>query len=249
MAFTFIMQNIAANLGGMLTPFGNPQNLYLYTKFQIPNLEFMGIMALPFALAVVLITVCCLIFVKPEPLAVTDEKVSLPVGRTVLYLSLFALSIAIVFRGIPYWIGLVVIPAVLFFADRKALKSVDYPLLLTFVFFFIFAGNMARISAVRELLSGLLEKNTLLVSVISCQFISNVPSAILLSQFTGNYEALLVGVNIGGTGTLIASLASLITFSEYTKHFPEKTGRYVAMFSAFNFGFLIVLAGIMMILG
>ena len=101
----------------------------------------------------------------------------------------------------------------------------------------------------RELLSGLLEKNTLLVSVISCQFISNVPSAILLSQFTGNYEALLVGVNIGGTGTLIASLASLITFSEYTKHFPEKTGRYVAMFSAFNFGFLIVLAGIMMILG
>ncbi len=249
MAFTFIMQNIAANLGGMLTPFGNPQNLYLYTKFQIPNLEFMGIMALPFVLSVALITVCCLIFVKPEPLAVTDEKVSLPVGRTALYLALFALSIAIVFRGIPYWIGLVVIPAVLFVADRKALKSVDYPLLLTFVFFFIFAGNMARISAVRELLSGLLEKNTLLVSVISCQFISNVPSAILLSQFTGNYEALLVGVNIGGTGTLIASLASLITFSEYTKHFPEKTGRYVAMFSAFNFGFLIVLTGVMMIFG
>ena len=247
MAFTFIMQNIAANLGGMLTPFGNPQNLYLYTKFQIPNLEFMGIMLFPFLLAVALITVCCLIFVKAEPLEITDSPVKLPVRRTVLYLGLFVLSIAIVFRGIPYWIGLVIIPTVLFFMDRKALKAVDYPLLLTFVFFFIFAGNMARIDAVRFLLSGLLEKNTLLFSVISCQFISNVPSAILLSQFTGNYADLLVGVNIGGTGTLIASLASLITFSEYTKHNPEKSWYYVKLFTAFNFGFLIILTAVTMI--
>jgi Na+/H+ antiporter NhaD/arsenite permease-like protein len=247
MAFTFIMQNIAANLGGMLTPFGNPQNLYLYTKFQIPNLEFMGIMLFPFLLAVALITVCCLIFVKAEPLEITDTPVKLPVRRTVLYLGLFVLSIAIVFRGIPYWIGLVIIPTVLFFMDRKALKAVDYPLLLTFVFFFIFAGNMARIDAVRFLLSGLLEKNTLLFSVISCQFISNVPSAILLSQFTGNYADLLVGVNIGGTGTLIASLASLITFSEYTKHNPEKSWYYVKLFTAFNFGFLIILTAVTMI--
>ena len=247
MAFTFIMQNIAANLGGMLTPFGNPQNLYLYTRFGIPNLEFMGIMLLPFALSVALITVCCLFFVKAEPLEVADERVTLPVRRTALYLGLFVLSIAIVFRGIPYWIGLVIIPLVLFFADRKALKMVDYPLLLTFVFFFIFAGNMARIDVVRNLLSGLLEKNTLLFSVLSCQFISNVPSAILLSQFTGNYADLLVGVNIGGTGTLIASLASLITITEYTKHNPEKTGYYVKLFSAFNFGFLIILTGVMMV--
>ena len=247
MAFTFIMQNIAANLGGMLTPFGNPQNLYLYTKFQIPNLEFMGIMLAPFLLSVALITVCCLVFVKSEPLEVADEKVTLPLGRTALYLGLFVLSIAIVFRGIPYWIGLVVIPLVLCFADRKALKMVDYPLLLTFVFFFIFAGNMARIDVVRNLLSGLLDKSTLLFSVLSCQFISNVPSAILLSQFTGNYADLLVGVNIGGVGSLIASLASLITFSEYTKHNPDKTGYYVKLFSAFNFGFLIVLTGFMMI--
>ena len=246
-AFTFIMQNIAANLGGMLTPFGNPQNLYLYTKFAIPNGEFVSIMLLPFVVAVALITVCCLIFVKPEPLRVSDEKVSLPVGRTALYLSLFALSIAIVFRGVPYWLGLVIIPAVLYFADQKALKMVDYPLLLTFVFFFIFAGNMARIPAVRNLLSGLLEKNTLLFSVMSCQFISNVPSAILLSQFTGNYADLLVGVNIGGTGTLIASLASLITFTEYTRHFPEKTGHYVKLFSLFNFGFLFVLTVVMLL--
>ena len=154
MAFTFIMQNIAANLGGMLTPFGNPQNLYLYSKFNIPDLEFVQIMFLPFIIAVILITVCCL-FVKSEPLEIPHEEIRLPKGRTALYLALFALAIAIVFRGIPYWIGLVIIPAVLLFMDREALKKVDYPLLFTFVFFFIFAGNMASVVWVRELFSSL----------------------------------------------------------------------------------------------
>ncbi len=242
MAFTFIMQNIAANLGGMLTPFGNPQNLYLYTKFNIPNLEFMAIMAPPFVLAVALITVCCVIFVKPEPLELKDEPMKMPPVRTGIYLALFALAIAIVFRGIPYWIGLIVIPAVLVFMDRQALKMVDYPLLFTFVFFFVFSGNMARIDAVRNLFSWLLEKSTLLFSVLSCQVISNVPSAILLSQFTENYKELLLGVNIGGVGTLIASLASLITFREYTKQDKGHTARYILLFSAFNFAFLIILA-------
>ena len=161
--------------------------------------------------------------------------------KTILYLLLFTLSIVIVFRGIPYWIGLLVVPTILFFVDRKALKMVDYGLLFTFVFFFVFAGNMARIDVVRDLFSALLEKNTLIFSVVSCQCISNVPSAILLSQFTSNYQDLLVGVNIGGVGTLIASLASLITFREYTKNNPGKTKYYVGMFSLFNFAFLIIL--------
>lgn len=247
LAFTFIMQNIAANLGGMLTPFGNPQNLYLYTKFHIPTGEFIRIMLLPFLLAVSLITVCCL-FVKPEPLAIKEEKITLPVGRTGLYLALFALSIVIVFRWIPYWVGLAVIPAVLLFADRKALLSVDYPLLLTFVFFFIFAGNMARLEPVRELFSSLLEKNTLLFSILSCQCISNVPSAILLSGFTENYADLLIGVNIGGVGTLIASLASLITFREYLRTNPGKGGYYISLFSLYNFGALILLTAAVLIL-
>ena len=132
MAFTFIMQNIAANLGGMLTPFGNPQNLYLYTKFNIPSGEFMSIMAPPFVLAIVIITICCLC-VKSEPLEIEDEKIELPKWRTVIYLLLFAFSIAIVFRTIPYWTGLIIIPLSLIFLDRKALKAVDYPLLFTFV--------------------------------------------------------------------------------------------------------------------
>lgn len=248
MAFTFIMQNIAANLGGMLTPFGNPQNLYLYTKFSIPNLEFMRIMAPPFAFSVTLITICCLIFVKPEPLVINDERIHLPPLKTTLYLLLFALSIVIVFRGIPYWIGLIVIPLALLVLDRKALLEVDYPLLFTFVFFFVFAGNMGRIEAVRSFFSGLLQKNTFLVSVISCQFISNVPTAVLLSQFTNNYPALLVGVNIGGVGTLIASLASLITFREYIKNNPGKTVRYVVEYTLFNFVFLLLLVGIMLLI-
>lgn len=249
MAFTFIMQNIAANLGGMLTPFGNPQNLYLYTKFEIPNGEFLSIMAPPFLLAVMLITLCCIIFVKPEPLEISGEAVKLPPVRTAIYLALFALAIGIVFRGIPYGVGLIIIPAVLLFMDRKALKMVDYPLLMTFVFFFIFSGNMARIDAVRELFSMLLEKSTLLFSVLSCQVISNVPSAILLSQFTDDYRQLLLGVNIGGVGTLIASLASLITFREYTKQNKGKSGSYMLLFSAFNFAFLIILAAFVLLWG
>ena len=248
MAFLFVMQNIAANLGGMLTPFGNPQNLYLYTKFQIPNLEFMKIMAPPFVIAVLLITFCCIAFVKPEPLELDGKEFVVEPVKTVIYLLLFALSIAIVFRGIPYGIGLIVIPAVLLVMDREALKMVDYGLLFTFVFFFVFSGNMARIEVVRNIFSMLLEKSTLLISILSCQFISNVPSAILLSQFTDNYPELLLGVNIGGVGTLIASLASLITFREYTTHNPEKTRHYIKVFTIFNMAFLIVLTGIMLVL-
>lgn len=248
MAFTFIMQNIAANLGGMLTPFGNPQNLYLYSKFNIPTMEFMGIMLIPFVLSIALITLCCLIFVKSEALELKEERVELPVKRTIIYLLLFALSIVIVFRGIPYWVGLIIIPVALLFLDRDALKKVDYPLLLTFVFFFIFAGNMGRIDGVRTVFSFLLEKSTLLFSALSCQVISNVPSAILLSQFTTNYKELLLGVNIGGVGSLIASLASLITLREYSKNDPTGTKSYIIKFSIFNFAFLIVLTAVMFLI-
>ena len=248
MAFTFIMQNIAANLGGMLTPFGNPQNLYLYTKFNIPTGEFVATMLPPFLISVTLITLSCLFFVKKEPLEIESKKITLPKWRTVIYALLFTLSIVIVFRIIPFVVGLIVIPVALFFMDRKALKDVDYCLLFTFVAFFIFAGNMSRIAFIQDLFEGLLNKSTLLVSICSCQVISNVPSAILLSQFTGNYTELLLGVNIGGVGTLISSLASLITFREYSKHNPDKVKRYILQFSAFNFAFLFLLTGAQMLI-
>ena len=249
MAFTFIMQNIAANLGGMLTPFGNPQNLYLYSKFNIPDIEFVTIMFPPFIISIVLITACCLIFVKSEPLVIEEKAASLPIPRVIIYLILFAFSILIVFRTVPYYYGLIIIPLALLILDRQALLQVDYGLLSTFVFFFIFSGNMARIDIIKDFFSFLLEKNTLVFSALSCQFISNVPSAILLSQFTNNYRELLLGVNIGGAGTMIASLASLITFREYSKQDPGHTVRYLIKFSLFNFAFLGILILFCSILG
>lgn len=249
LAFTFIMQNIAANLGGMLTPFGNPQNLYLYNYFQIPNLEFVQIMLLPFLISVSLITLCCM-FVKNEPLVIhRSYDAELNPHRAVLYTTLFVISITIVFNIIPYPIGLAIIVITLLFADRKALKDVDYPLLITFCAFFIFSGNVARIPAVHAFAGDLISKHTLVFGALSCQVISNVPSAILLSHFTQNYPALLVAVNIGGTGTLIASLASLITFREYLKNDPENIKKYLIKFTAYNFAFLIILLVVMSIVG
>ena len=241
MCVTFILQNIAANLGGMLTPFGNPQNLYLYSKFNIPDGEFMLIMLPPFLLAVFMITLSVIFFIKPEPLEFRGVERQLPRLKIAVYLVLFAFSIFCVFRIVPYQLALIIIPVVILFMDRRALLDVDYGLLLTFVFFFIFSGNMARIDAVRELFAALLEKSTLVVSALSCQFMSNVPTAILLSQFTDNYKELLLGVNVGGCGTLISSLASLITFKEYVQHNKGKAGKYILVFSAFNFSFLIIM--------
>ena len=241
MAYLFVLQNISANLGGMLTPFGNPQNLYLYSYFNIPTGEFCRIMLPSFVLAVLLLVVAC-VPIKPIKFSLDDEfGEKLNIKKTVLYCVLFLLSILIVFRIIPFMIGLLIIPVILFFVDRDCLKMVDYSLLGTFFFFFIFAGNLARLDSVNTLISSLLERDTLLVSAISCQFISNVPSAILLSRFTSDYPSLLLGVNIGGTGTLIASLASLITFSEFRLLHPEQTKKYLCIFAAANAVFLIVL--------
>ncbi|MBQ2898960.1 MAG: citrate transporter, partial [Oscillospiraceae bacterium] len=194
-----------------------------------------------FLLAIAMLAAACFL-IKPEKLSFHEEfPEKLRVGKTVLYMALFAFSLLIVFRIIPFWLGLAVIPAVLFFVDKDALYEVDYGLLGTFFFFFIFSGNLARIDAVNEFFSALLAKDALLVSVLSCQFISNVPSAILLSRFTGDYHSLLLGVNIGGTGTLIASLASLITFSEFRILYPEQTKKYLGLFTLINVIFLVVM--------
>ncbi|MBE6645997.1 MAG: citrate transporter [Ruminococcaceae bacterium] len=241
MCVTFILQNIAANLGGMLTPFGNPQNLYLYSKIAIPDGEFMLIMLPPFLLAILMITLSVIFFIKPEPLTFSGVERRMPKLRVIIYLVLFAFSLICVFRIVPYQLALIIIPVAILIMDRRALLDVDYGLLLTFVFFFIFSGNMARMDAVRELFAALLDKSTLVVSALSCQLMSNVPTAILLSGFTENYKELLLGVNIGGCGTLISSLASLITFREYVQHNKGKGGKYILVFSAFNFSFLIIM--------
>lgn len=243
-AFVFIMQDIAANLGGMLTPFGNPQNLYLYSYYSIPTGEFFSIMALPFAAAFVMIFVICM-FVKPEPASVQFEAHARPpMWRVCVYAALFALSLCIVFRVFPYYWGLLAVAVGLLILDFRALLRVDYALLLTFCAFFIFSGNLARIPAVSEGLGGLVELDPLAVGTLSCQFISNVPSAVLLSKFTQNYPALLIAVNAGGLGTPIASLASLITLNTFRRFNPGQTGKYLVKFLLYNFGFLAVLIGV-----
>ena len=242
-AFTFIMQNIAANLGGMLTPFGNPQNLYLYSFYSIGAGEFFRIMALPFAVAFVLILGVCL-FVKPQGAQVLSRPHKAPsVWRSAAYAALFALSVLIVFDVFPYYWGLLAVAVCLLVLDFRAVLRVDYGLLLTFCAFFVFSGNMARIPAVRDFLGGLIALDPLAFGVLSCQVISNVPSAVLLSRFTSDYASLLVAVNIGGLGTPVASLASLITLNTYRRVRPGETKKYILKFLLVNFSFLAVLIG------
>ena len=243
MAFTFIMQNIAANLGGMLTPFGNPQNLYLYSFFNIGAAEFLKIMALPFAAAFLLILGTCL-FVKPEKVQVTTKKRPAPKAwRVAVYSALFIVSVLIVFRIFPYYWGLLAVTVALLVLDFRSVLKVDYGLLLTFCAFFVFSGNMSRIEPVQKFLGTLMDIDPLAFGILSCQVISNVPSAVLLSRFTTDYARLLIAVNLGGLGTPIASLASLITLNTYRKLMPGDTKKYILLFLALNFGFLLILAG------
>ena len=242
-AFVFVMQNVAANLGGMLTPFGNPQNLYLYSFFDINAGEFFAIMAIPFAVAFLLIAGTCLV-VKPEPIRLeTHPEPAPPVWRMIVYFVLFALSVMIVFRVFPYYVGLIVVTVALAILEPKCFLRVDYGLLLTFCAFFVFSGNLSRIPAVRDLLASVVAMSPLLVGTATCQVISNVPSAVLLSRFTTDYRHLLIAVNIGGLGTPVSSLASLITLGEYRKREPGKTLRYLGLFSLINFSYLAVLIG------
>lgn len=243
MAFTFIMQNIAANLGGMLTPFGNPQNLYLYSFFNIGAAEFFKIMALPFAAAFLLILGTCL-FVKLEKVQVTTKKRPAPKAwRVAVYSALFIVSVLIVFRIFPYYWGLLAVTVALLVLDFRSVLKVDYGLLLTFCAFFVFSGNMSRIEPVQKFLGTLMDIDPLAFGILSCQVISNVPSAVLLSRFTTDYARLLIAVNLGGLGTPIASLASLITLNTYRKLMPGDTKKYILLFLALNFGFLLILAG------
>lgn len=215
--FTFVMQNIASNLGGMITPIGNPQNLFIYSYYQIPLLEFMKIMLPSTLISLVLIIIVCL-FIKKTPLKYEErftEKLD-PI-RSFIYIILFAFVVLSVVGVIPWWISLIVCVAVMLGCDGKALLKVDYTVPLIFVCFFIFSGNMARIQAVMNAITSLVNKNVFFTSYISCQLISNVPTAVLLSRFTTNYAQLLVSVNVASLGIIFSSLSGVIALKEYAK--------------------------------
>lgn len=248
-----VLQTIAANLGSMLTPVGNPQNLYLYTVSGMELGMFFKI-TLPFVLvSYFLLFLLCLLQgseplkTQPQPkqAAWTGMERQQLFGTTVLFL----LCLLAVFRILPI-LPLLVLVLVWFLLFQKGiLKEVDYCLLLTFVFFFILIGNLGRIPAIRQALQTLMQGREVFVSFFSCQFISNVPAAVLLSEFTDRYDLLLAGVNIGGLGTLIASMASLISYKYFAQLPSAKKGRYLLYFTLANLlfaGILLWLAGLLL---
>lgn len=239
---TIVLETAAANLGSMATPMGNPQNLYIYSHYEMPLGDFFGTMLPP--------TVISLVLIAASALLIPSEKLE-PVGRTdaekpgkkqlILFSVAAAVSLCTVVRLVDWRISLAATLLCVLIADRRVFARVDYALLGTFVCFFVFVGNISAIPAVRELMSGVVTGRELLVGAALSQVISNVPCAVMLSGFTGNAEQLMLGVDIGGLGTLIASLASLISFKFYCASAGARKGRYFAEFTAYNFVVLGVL--------
>lgn len=244
---TVVLQTIAANLGSMLTPIGNPQNLYLYGLSGMSLGEFV-LWMLPYTVLSGILLVLSLLLLPGKTVRVC-ANVEAKAGasdkgtkyRIALYLVLFAVALLAVARVLDYrWLLAIVFVTVLV-TEHKVLVQVDYALLFTFVGFFIFTGNMGRIPVVEQALAALVEGREIGVGVAVSQCISNVPAALLLSEFTGDYKALLLGVNIGGLGTLIASMASLISYKIFVNEYSGKKGRYFAWFTVANVVYLVIL--------
>lgn len=238
-----VLQTVAANLGSMATPVGNPQNLYLYAAYGLSASEFFSVV-LPLTGVSMVALILASLPALPRTLGKQElQEAQIKSIRTMmLYAALFVLCLLTVFRVVPYPITTAVVVLALLILDRKLLKEIDFMLLLTFVCFFVVSENLGRVEAIRSFLQNLLSKNTLLTAVGASQVISNVPAAVLLSAFTENWRELLSGVNIGGLGTPIASLASLITLKLYLRWPGAKIGKFMVVFLAANLiGLLILL--------
>lgn len=248
-----VLQTIAANLGSMLTPIGNPQNLYLYGKAQMSAGAFILLM-LPYSLVSLLLLVLCAAVTAKRSRISVQGVTTVSLGDNVesetaerkgyllpMYLLLFLLCLFTVARVMPYPVTLVIVAAAVLIFDRSTITKVDYSLLLTFVGFFVFIGNMGRMPAFRNFLQGIIGGREVMTSVIASQVISNVPAALLLSGFTEDVQALIVGTNLGGLGTLIASMASLISYKQVAGQIPEEKKRYFGWFTVANIAFLAIL--------
>ena len=244
-----VLQTVAANLGSMATPVGNPQNLYLYAAYSLEAGEFFSVV-LPLTLVSGVALTLSALPVLPRKLPgqeLKEERIA-SAGKMSLYAALFGLCLLTVFRVVDYRIATAVVVIALALADRKLLKEIDFMLLLTFVCFFVVSENLGRVEAVRSFLQNLLSRNTLLTAVGASQIISNVPAAVLLSGFTDSWRELLAGVNIGGLGTPIASLASLITLKLYLRWPGARVGRFLAVFTVANLAGLVLLLGFSLLL-
>ena len=242
------IETVAANLGSMLTPIGNPQNLYLFSAFNMSISEFL-VTILPYALlSLILVIISCFLTGKGETKSdSTEEKYTFSKLHIGIFVILFLLSLLTVFRVIPYIITIIITLVALLIFNRNVITKVDYSLLFTFVFLFIFIGNLGEIKPISDFLKNIVNGNEVVVGVISSQVFSNVPAAILLSKFTENAKDLLIGVNLGGLGTLIASMASLISFKFVAKE-KVNTGKYILTFTIVNIVFLILNLGLWLII-
>ncbi len=238
-----VLQTVAANLGSMLTPVGNPQNLYLFSHYSLTTGGFFRITGPVWGLSLVLVLALSLILLPRAPLnAFLGEEPGMDKRGLALYLALFALCLLSVFRVLPWLLMLVILAAVLLICDRKMLLKADFMLLLTFVAFFVFAGNLARLEAIDRLMRRILGGREYLAALLTSQVISNVPAALLLSGFTDQARELLLGVDVGGLGTPIASLASLISLKLYSRTRDAHTGRYLLAFTLVNLLLLLLLS-------
>ncbi|MDO4492527.1 MAG: SLC13 family permease [Clostridia bacterium] len=244
-----VVQTIAANMGSMLTPVGNPQNLYLFSKYGLGFGEFFGITAPVWIVSLVVCLVLCF-GVRKTKLELPQIEKTVVDGRSALvYAVLFVVCLLVVFRILPWPVMLAAVVLTALVVDRGILRSADYCLLLTFVMFFVFSGNLSRMGSVRNALGSLLKGRELLVSALSSQVISNVPAALLLSAFTDNARGLILGTDIGGLGTPIASMASLIGYKLYCASKGAEPGKFMKTFLVLNFSLLILaLAGASMFL-
>lgn len=244
-----VLQTIAANLGSMLTPLGNPQNLYIYALSGMSTGKFLAVMSIPTALSFVLLAISIL-FIKGEKIDI--DRNSLPqvsgLKRAIPWAALFIVCILAVAHILHYAVALVVVVLAVLMLDRSILPKADYGLLLTFIFFFIFIGNIKALPAVSNALSQLVAGREMTVGILLSQFISNVPAAMLLSGFTTDYPSLLLGVNLGGLGTLIASMASVISYKLYAAADGAKPGKYLGIFTAVNVAMLAVLWAAMLVI-
>lgn len=238
-----VLQTIAANLGSMFTPIGNPQNLYLFSISSMGMKEFFGTMFPLTLVSCVGIFAATFLIPKTEICMKIEDQVEISERKElIVYCVLFVLNLLVVFRVLS-WVPvlLITIFMVIFIKRVELFKQVDYALLITFVGFFVFVGNIGRIPWFSEILGQMIKGKEILVGTVFSQFLSNVPAALLLSGFTENYKELLIGVNIGGLGTLIASMASLISYKFYAQSEDAKKGKYLAVFTGYNVVGLIVL--------
>ena len=241
LVITLVAQTVAANLGSMLTPIGNPQNIYLYSTFGLDPVTFLRVIT-PYGMLGLALSLAPCLLIPTTPLAASQlEETPIQINLLLGYLGIFALSLSCVAHLVSWEICTVVTVGTCLAIDRKVLTSIDYSLLATFACFFIFVGNIKHIDALTQALQGVLVGREVLVSALASQVISNVPAAIMLSGFTGNAAGLLVGTNIGGLGTPVASLASLITLRLYARSHKARTGLFLRWFMAVNALFLLLL--------